>query len=234
MMARPTDTVGDDFDDGKPGALRHLPWIIAALLAFAAAYGLWVLSNQTVGKPKPAPPSTTALLLPPPPPPPPPPEQEKPPEPTETKPVPTEVPTPSPAKADAPAPVTMNAEAQAGADGGLASGSGGGMGGSGATGTGTGAAGGVSDNFYAANLRDALQARIQADDRVNRQLFSADFAVWVDGRGKITRADLKRSSGDSKRDALLGAVLLATDGLDPPPASIRFPARITVRGRKSF
>lgn len=229
-MARATD----DFDEGKPGAMRFLPWVIAALVALAAAYGIWMVANMTVGKPKPAPPSTTALLLPPPPPPPPPPEQEKPPEPTETKPVPTEAPTPAPAKADTPAPMTMNADAQAGADGGLAAGSGGGMGGSDATGTGNGAAGGISDSFYSANLRDALQSRIQADDRVNRQLFSADYLVWVDGRGKVTRAEIKRSSGDTKRDALLTAVLLAADGLDAPPASIRFPARITVRGRKSF
>ena len=224
------------FDDGAPGALRHLPWLLAALVLLAAAFGLWRLTNSTVGKAKPEPPHTTALLLPPPPPPPPPPPKEQPPEPVETaKPVPVETPTPAPAKTDAPAPVSIDAAAEAGGDAfGLQAGSGGGMGGTGATGTGTGAAGGISDSFYGQNLRTALQQRIQDDDGVNRQVFAAEFAVWVDTRGKLTRAELLKTSGDAKRDKQLLAILLATDGLDAPPATIRFPARITVRGRKSL
>jgi outer membrane biosynthesis protein TonB len=223
------------FDDGQERNLTWL-WILLGVLALAAAgYGIWLLSNATIGKQKPAPPSTTALLLPPPPPPPPPPPQEKPPEPVETaKPVPVDVPTPSPAKAEAPAAVSINAEATGAAgDYGLTGGGPGGMGGVGSTGTGTGAAGGISDGFYRQNLRNALQQRIQDQDSVNRQVFSADFAVWVDSRGRVTKAEMLRTSGDAKRDERLLAILQSTTDLDAPPASIRFPARITVRGRKS-
>uniref|UniRef100_UPI00286DDA4C TonB C-terminal domain-containing protein n=1 Tax=Sandarakinorhabdus sp. TaxID=1916663 RepID=UPI00286DDA4C len=149
--------------------------------------------------------------------------------------VPVEQPTPTPAKAaEAPAAVAIDAAPTGAGDAfGLQGGGAGGMGGVGSTGTGTGAAGGVSDAFYGQNLRNALQERIQSQDSVNRQVFSADFAVWVDSIGKVAKAELLRSSGDAKRDQRLIAILLATNDLDAPPASIRFPARITVRGRKT-
>ena len=224
------------FDDGDTPNRTWLWIVIGVALLAAASFGLWTLSNQTVGKEKKAPPTTTALLLPPPPPPPPPPPQEKPPEPIETaKPVPVETPTPTPQKADTPAAVSIDsAPTGAGDSYGLQGGGPGGMGAVGSTGTGTGpAGGGVSDAFYGQNLRNALQQRIQDADSVNRQIFSADFSVWVDARGRVTRAELLRSSGDAKRDQRLVAILEAANDLDAPPASIRFPARITVRGRKS-
>lgn len=224
-----------DDDDGAPR--KTWLWLVIGVVALAlAGLGVWWVNGLTVGKDRKAPPTTTALLLPPPPPPPPPPPQEKPPEPVETtKPVPVETPTPTPAKAaDAPAAVAIDAAATgAGDDFGLKGGGPGGMGGAGATGTGTGAAGGISDSFYGQNLRNALQQRIQDADGINRQVFSADFAVWVDGGGRVTKAELLRSSGDAKRDQKLLALLQATNDLDAPPASIRFPARITVRGKKS-
>lgn len=229
------------FDDGRTRNRTWL-WVVLGLLALAAAgYGIWSLTNQTLGKAKKAPPSTTALLLPPPPPPPLPPPQEKPPEPTEViKPVPTEVPTPVPEKtpeADAaPAAVSIDAAPTGAGDSfGLQGGGPGGMGGAGATGTGRGPAGGgvFSDGIYGRNLSSALQQRIQDEDAVNRQVFSAEFSVWVDARGRVTRAELVRSSGNAKRDEKLVAVLQSVADLDAPPASIRFPARVTVRGRRS-
>jgi hypothetical protein len=227
---------GAAFDDGYSPNRKPL-WIgLGILLLAAAVYGIWSLSNATVGKDKKEPPTTQALLLPPPPPPPPPPPEEKPPEPEEVvKPVPVDVPTPTPEKpADSVAATTVDAAPTGAGDSyGLQGGGPGGMGGSGANGTGTGAAGGISDGFYGQNLRNALQQRIQDQDSVNRQIFSADFSVWVDGGGRVTRAELLRTSGDAKRDQKLLAILLATNDLDTPPASIRFPARITVRGRKS-
>jgi len=223
------------FDDGHEPNRTWLWIVLGAALLAAVVYGIWSLSNATVGKEKPAPPTTTALLLPPPPLPPPPPPQEQPPEPVESaKAVPVDSPTPAPAKTDTPAAMAIDAAPTGAGDSfGLQGGGPGGMGGVGSNGTGTGAAGGISDAFYGQNLRNALQQRIQDQDAINRQVFSADFAVWVDGRGRVTKAELLRSSGDSKRDQRLVVILEATNDLDAPPASIRFPARITVRGRKS-
>lgn len=185
------------------------------------------------------PPTVTNLLPPPPPPPPPPKEvQEKPPEPTD-KPSPSPEPAPTPDK-PAPAPMQINGPAQAGSDSyGMSSGTGGGMGAPASTGTCVGAncgkpAGGINDGFYTRYLAGALQQAIQANSKVNRSVFSADFAISLNGSGQVTGVQMLQSSGDSKRDQLLAAILQAIGRLDPPPASMRFPQRITVRGRKAF
>lgn len=181
-------------------------------------------------------PVISPLLPPPPPPPPPPPKpQEKPPEPTD-KPTPSPSPEPKP---QAPAPMQMNAEAQAGATGGLVSGTGGGIGSPGSSGTCVGpncgvGNGGITDGFYARALSSALQARVQRDSKLSRMVFAADFAIWVNASGAVTRADLVKSSGDSKRDAMLKALIEGVSGLDAPPASFKFPRRITVKGRRSL
>lgn len=209
------------------GALLAL-WLLWYLYsAFTGVHSVTVKNEQPVISP---------LLPPPPPPPPPPPKpQEKPPEPMDK---PTPAPSPEP-KPQAPAPMQMNAEAQAGATGGIAAGSGGGIGAPSSTGTCVGpncgvGNGGITDGFYARALSSALQARVQRDSKLSRMVFAADFAIWVNASGAVTRADLVKSSGDSKRDAMLKALIEGANGLDAPPASFKFPRRITVKGRRSL
>lgn len=203
-------------------------WLIWYLYsAFTGVHSVTVKNDQPVISP----------LLPPPPPPPPPPKEEiKPPEPMPEKAVPT--PSPEP-KAQAPAPMQMNAEAQAGASGGLAAGSGNGNGSPGSNGTCVGTncgqmSGGISDGFYATNLRNAIQQRIQRDSKLSRMVFAADFAIWVSPSGAVTRAQLVSSSGDDKRDDMLKSIIENLTGLDTPPSSFKFPRRITVKGRRSL
>ncbi len=201
-------------------------WLVWYLYsALTGVHSVTVKNEQPVMSP---------LLPPPPPPPPPPPKpQEKPPEPMDKA-----TPTPEP-KPQAPAPMQMNAEAQAGATGGLVSGTGGGIGAPSSGGTCVGANcgignGGISDAFYARSISNALQARVQRDSKLSRMVFAADFAIWVNSSGAVTRADLISSSGDSKRDAMLKALIESASGLDAPPASFKFPRRITVKGRRSL
>lgn len=229
---------GPDAFAESPGARRWL-WLAAGVLLLAGlGYALWSLSTMTVGRERKAEPTTQALLLPPPPPPPPPPPQEKPPEPVEiAKPVPTEMPEPTPAKAEeAPAAVSIDAAATGAGDAyGLAGGGPGGMGAPGSTGTGTGPAGGaVVDKFYRQGLSRELESRIQRDPRLRRQLFKAELNLWIDGRGRVSRAELVGTTGDPERDRQLVAILRQIDDLDPPPASITFPAAVVVRGQKSL
>ncbi len=189
-------------------------------------------------------PPTAINMLPPPPPPPPPPPvpQDKPPEPTE-KPTPEPTPAPTPDK-PAPAPMQIDGPAQAGTDSfGLGAGKGGGTGAPGSTGTcvgpncgGAPAAGSpsINDGFYKRYLSGILQDRIQDNNKVNRLVFAADFSIWINGAGQVTKAELLRSTGDEKRDSILLSVLQGIRGLDAPPTAMQFPQRITVRGKKSF
>lgn len=239
-MARDNDFSGPA-GDGDNDVRRWAPYVALLAAVLGLAFYLYQQVTGAHGVKVEAPPPVVAQMLPPPPPPPPPPPQPqvKPPEPQENA---APVPNPEPAKApDAPAPVTINGPAQAGSDSyGVQSGSGGGVGAPGGLGTctgttcgGSGLGGGISEAFYRRYLSSALQRRVQSDDRLNRQVFSADFAITIAG-GRVTQATLVRSSGRSDRDEALRIALMSVSSLDPPPASIRFPQLVTVKGRRSL
>jgi periplasmic protein TonB len=224
---------GND-DDG--GLKRYIAPAIGILLLVAIGWFLFSAATGTRGERKSAPEDMKAVLLPPPPPPPPPPPQEVPPEPETVK---EDVPqdTPPEPTPDAPAAVAIDAAGEAGSDAfGIRAGAGGGMGAPSTFGTSTGpaTAPSVSDGFYGRYLSGALQDVIQDSDRINRQVFTADVNIWIDPSGKVTRAEIIRSSNDSNRDKMIIGLLQEVRGLDTPPTSIRFPQRITIRGRKSL
>jgi pyruvate/2-oxoglutarate dehydrogenase complex dihydrolipoamide acyltransferase (E2) component len=235
MAKPPTDQFHEP--QGHP-AVRWGLILLAVLLVVGSVRYLYIAFNGVHGEVVEAPPPQSVNMLPPPPPPPPPPP--KPQEATDSaKPVPSE---PAAPKQDAPAPMTQNAPAQAGSDSyGMRAGGGGGMGAPGGTGTCVGAncgtggpAGGISDAFYARTLASALQQRVQADKRVNREVFEADFAVWIGPDGRVTRADIIKGSRDERRDQMLRELLLGASGLTPPPATFKFPRRISVSGKKAI
>ena len=227
------------FDEGgDPGEIRRRRIMLGVGAAVVLLLGwlIWRQLSDVHGVPVQAPPATAIDMLPPPPPPPPPPPEppkEIPPEPTET---PNPTPTPTP---EAPAPMSIDSAAQAGSDAfGLSAGKGGGMGAPGGSGTCLGVrcgpSGGISEAFYTRYLSGELQQHVQDEDRVNRFVFTGDFAIWISASGAVTKVELVRGSGDSRRDSVLASVLAAVRGLDAPPASLRFPQRITVRGRRSL
>lgn len=216
---------------------RLLPLALAALLAMVLGYFVWKGLTGSIGVQVDAPPPSTSvdLLPPPPPPPPPPPEEIKPPEPLEPTP---ELQTPTPAP-ETPAAMQIDGPAQAGADSyGMQSGTGGGMGAPGSIGTCIGPdcgrpSGVFSDSFYRRALASQLQEQIQSNSKLNRQVFSAEVLITVSPSGKVTAAEIVRSSGQSSRDDIITAALRSVEGLDAPPAGVRFPQRVTVRGRRS-
>jgi TonB family protein len=92
----------------------------------------------------------------------------------------------------------------------------------------------IATGFYTRYLSNALQERVADNDKINRQIFSADFSVTINASGQVTAVQLLRSSGNGKRDQLLLAALQSIRGLDAPPATFRFPQKITVRGSRGF
>lgn len=218
--------------------------IIFGICGFLLLIGLaWFIyrSMSDVNAVKVDAPSQTVVDLtpPPPPPPPPPPEpQVKPPEPTDA---PTPTPTPAPVP-QAPAPMNIAGPAQAGSDSfGLQSGTGGGIGSPGGNGTclrppcgGGGPTGAFSDGLYRRALAGALQGYIDRDKKLRREPFTADFEISVTPSGAISRVVLVRGSSKTEIDGQLKAILESIRGLDAPPGGIRFPQKITVRGRRSL
>lgn len=242
MTAHSSDRFGPD--GGWGSRLRNLlPFVIVALVLLAFAWFVYDQLTAVRGVRVEAPSAQLVDMLPPPPPPPP-----TPPEPEETPPEPTEQPEPAPSEAPEPqqqqqaAPVTIAGEAQAGTDSfGLAAGDGGGIGNAGSSGTCLGTScgpsrggGGMGETVYRRYLSTALQERVQEDEKLSRLIFTADLHLTVTPDGRITGVELVDATGRNEKElgAQLLAVLAGVRGLDPPPASMSFPQRITVRGKK--
>jgi len=225
-----------NFEPQGPNSPRKWGIVAACVLVVCLlGYLLYgVLSNIDGVAVKSAPPTMVDMLPPPPPPPPPPPE--KPPEPMDK---PQDQPdlAPQPDK-PAPAPMQINGPAQAGSDAyGMSAGTGGGMGAPAAVGACTGPnCGGAKlssglDRFWGRNVANQLEDYIEGKRAVNVDSFNSQFDVWVNPAGAITQVRLANSSGDSRLDQTLLALLRQASGLKPPPPSIQMPQRIKV-GRK--
>lgn len=226
-------TGGDD----RNGVGRLLAPVIAVAVLAVLGWFIYLQFADVGSVGRKIAPETTINLLPPPPPPPPPPK-ETPPEPPEAA-KPVDVPSPAPPspapKAEAPAAVSISGPAQAGSDAfGVQAGSGGGMGAPGSLGTGNGpAGGGIGDDFYRRYLGQALEQAIRDDGRINRLSFVTEVSIWIES-GKVTRAEILKGSGNAKTDASLVAALLKVGEIDAPPTTVKFPQRVTIRGKRNI
>lgn len=219
-----------------PGWRRPLAWSVGALVAAGFAWLLWLWANDMSGVRREAPKIPAIIPLPPPPPPPPvpekPPEPETPveeklpepeptPEPEEVKPQ-EEAPTPADDLAN---PMQMDGDAQAGSDAfNIGAGKGGGMAGSGG--------GRLGNGTYSQFLAYAFQKLLREDPDLRTQAYRLQAEVWIDTSGRITRAELTRSSGDPALDQQVLAVLRGAPPLERPPASLTLPVRIALQGRR--
>lgn len=211
----------------SPRIRRVIPILAWTLVGALLLGGVWKLATDKSGVKREAPRIQTITALPPPPPPPP----IKPPPPKLQEQIKQDVPKPNePPKPadDAPKPITMNADAQAGTDAfGIQAGEGGGM-------LGGGSGTGLEQASYASYLKSALQQALQGDSRVNRLVFNLEVDVWIDPQGHLTRVALASGSesGDDSVAAVIEAMRQARLLDTPPPASLQFPQRISVRGRR--
>jgi len=207
--------------------------LIGAVVLAALSMLVWKLLSDTASTKREV--ATPPMLMLPPPPPPPP-EPEKLPEPppekvtpevVEPKLSPVEAPqddnTPSPSK-DLGDPVTIDGAAQAGTDSfGIAAGRGGGMSGTG---------GGLGSGSFANYLSASLQQAYVRDPRTRLLAMDVNLNLWLDADGKTVRVELTRSTGDSKTDEAVLAMVrdFRTDA--KKPADMPWPIRISLKGRR--
>ncbi|CAB3643466.1 hypothetical protein LMG24238_00497 [Paraburkholderia sediminicola] len=229
-----TYTNGPGGSGNGPG--RFVKPVLLVLIAVGLVALIWHFASDTAGvKRAQAPQVTTVIPLPPPPPPPP---KEKPPpekvqedvktpveKPTEV-PKPTEAPKPSD---NQPKQMTMDAPAQAGTDNfGIGAGDGSGM-------VGSGGGGSFGNSTYRQYIGYLLQSAVERDKQVQASgggsRFNVNLNIWMDRDGRITKAVIVQSSGDSKLDdAVVGAVEAFKADQAPPPRSA-YPALIKLHGR---
>lgn len=211
------------------------PWLAygaGVLILLLIALGIWRLAtSQAVSIKKEEPISQLMSVVPPPPTPPPPKPQEVVKE-TPPTPVPQQQPQEQP-KAQAPAnnAITENAPAQSGGDAfNIGAGNGEGM-------TGGGGAGLFNPGLFNAYFSSLVKVAVQKDDALKNKTFRIAVNVWLSPEGKITKADLRSSTGSEAYDQALTALLLHLPQLDqPPPRQIlaRLPVELTIDLRKSL
>jgi periplasmic protein TonB len=181
--------------------------IIAAVIALAALYAIWMMAGHHVG------------------------ERREPPEPKKVEEV-KDIPKPNeplkPVEAPKQAPdlakqITINGPAQAGNDSfNIGAGEGGGMVGSGGS--------GVGGSTYEQYLGYALQSAIQRDERTRRLVFDVRVNLWLSPDGGIQRVVLVNSTGVEKTDQALVDVLRSVRVDTPPPPNLSMPVRVAMRG----
>jgi len=213
---------------------RHR-WLLPLILLTAGG-GLYYFATHFTGGPSApvrAPERIMTISLPPPPAPPPPPPPPPPPKVEEEKPKeemvaqeevkPDEVKPEEPKPVDEPPPIGTNNAGNGPPDG---FGLGAYKGGSGGNGNGIGGTGkrGSKFGWYAGQVQNAIADAMRRDERVRAATFSVKARVWADASGRITRASLSGSSGDSTLDSLLAnQVLTGLQLKEPPPADMPMP-----------
>jgi periplasmic protein TonB len=205
---------------------------LGVLALLVIGYGIWVLANKhEVRIKKEEPVSSLMAVAPPPPPPPPPPKPQE---------VVKETPTPLPqqqpqAQPKAPAPannaITENAAPQEGGDAfNIGAGNGEGM-------TGGGGAGLFNPGLFNAYFASVVKIAVQKDDTLKNRSFRVAVSIWLSPTGKVTRAELRSSTGSDTYDQALTKLLMGLAPLDqPPPRQIlaALPVQMTIDLRKSL
>lgn len=219
------------------GDARKSTWFRWAALAVglvaAVLVALWLQSLLTPKGPVEKMKVQQITLVRPPPPPPPPPPEQKPPEPEVKDEVEVEQPAPTPEETaqteEAPAPLNVGEGAEGGID----------VGGSRGAPTLAGSGGGLRGNpwaWYDALLNEAINAAVQTalgrEEALKHKSYRVIVNVWLDANGKVTRAQLVDTTGDTRADDVLREALRNVRALrEGPPSDMPQPVKVRVTSR---
>lgn len=206
--------------------------LLAAVVAFLfLGHNLFSGHGSAVRK---KPEISLVKLLPPPPPPPAVPPPPKPQMPREERmiqqvPVDSNEPKPEPKQEEAPPDLGTGIKGDGPPDGfGL-----GGSGGNRIGGNRSGGGGGSRWGWYASQVQSALQNELRRDRRTSTASFRIVVRIWPDASGRISRATLADSTGDSSLDAALTRDILPGIQLqEPPPKDMPLPIVLRMTARR--
>lgn len=234
----------DEIEQDEPGFFRrHRMWIVTGVVILVAGGAYLAFSGKGESKKKSSAKVVSIMpVMPPPPPQPtpaptPPPQQEQTPPPDVKQPEFEEEKQPdSPpqqeAKADTPEePAPMGSNIQgAGNDGfGLR---GGGNGVIGGTGTGKGK-GGSKWGWYAGQVQSRVADALSKHRRTRSASMEIKVRIWADPSGRVTRAALAASTGDSALDqAIQNEVLTGLQLQEAPPADMPMPIVMRISAKR--
>jgi len=82
-------------------------------------------------------------------------------------------------------------------------------------------------------LRNEIADAIRRHPDTRRASFTVTLRIWVDGTGRIERANLDGSTGNPKTDEILaGQVVTGLRLATPPPADLPMPVVMRIRAER--
>ena len=237
-------TIDDLHDDDEGFFSRNKGMIIIGVCVLAG--GGFAFSQMRKPEKEAAPKKRLEMVMvmpmmpppPPPPPPPSPPKQEEPPPEEEKEEEMIEQPPeeiaqkPDDKPADEPKDEPVGT-AITGGDGTSGLGLGGGTGGGGMIGGGGGRKG-SRWGWYAGHVQSAVADALRRNSRTKSAQMTVVARVWADATGRITRAQIKGSSGDSALDqAIADEILTGLQLSEPPPSDMPMPINLRLTARRN-
>lgn len=112
----------------------------------------------------------------------------------------------------------------------------GGPGGNGGFGGGGKAGGGGSKyGFYAGQVQRRITDALQRNPKTKSATMRVEVRIWPDLTGRITRAEMKTSTGDPALDSVIQSQVLKGLQLDqPPPAGMPLPIVLRLTAKKAI
>ena len=94
--------------------------------------------------------------------------------------------------------------------------------------------GGSKWGYYAAKIQTTVKEALGRNSSTQKSTFSMQVRVWADSTGRISRAVLVGSSGNSAVDqAIKNQVLIGLQLPEPPPAGMPMPITLRISASKS-
>ncbi len=102
-------------------------------------------------------------------------------------------------------------------------------------GGGSGGRGGSKYGWYAGQVQRRIQSALEKNRATRNANMRVEVRIWPDQTGRVTRAELKTSSGDVALDRAIEAEVLNGLQLDnPPPAEMPLPIVLRLTAKKAI
>lgn len=86
---------------------------------------------------------------------------------------------------------------------------------------------------YAGQVKSRISQALEANPKTRKAVMRIDVRVWPDATGRVVRASLASSTGDSALDAIIrDEVLTGLEVSQPPPAGMPLPIVLRITARK--
>jgi TonB family protein len=95
-------------------------------------------------------------------------------------------------------------------------------------GTGSGTGNGSVAAWYGARVKNRIADTLKRNQKTRAAKFRAEVKLWPDASGRVEKVQMAGSTGNAELDAALTQEVLSGLQLEPPPAGVKMPIRLTL------